>query len=156
MEYLRQNENGGIMTLKWRNHFWIAIFSASFSPTGSKSTSLYCGSIFDSPSKRKNPANLTACGVSWSWQCDSNTRPADYEPDSRVKTKVKQACSVLLQRLNHQVGPVSRVPSHAYFPVWVRAWVNGGKRQNLIYFIFWAAVNKEKLFAGERGIWSCP
>ena len=27
----------------------------SFSPPGSKSTSLYCGSIFDPPSKRKNP-----------------------------------------------------------------------------------------------------
>ena len=51
----------------------------SFSPPGSKSTSLYCGSIFDPPSNAKNPANLTACGVSWSWQCDSNTRPADYE-----------------------------------------------------------------------------
>ena len=34
------------------------------------------------PANAKNPANLTACGVSWSWQCDSNTRPADYEPDS--------------------------------------------------------------------------
>ena len=27
----------------------------SFSPPGSKSTSLYCGSIFDPPSKRKKP-----------------------------------------------------------------------------------------------------
>ena len=51
----------------------------SFPPPGSKFTSLYCGSIFDPPSKRKIPANLTACGVFWSWQCDSNTRPADYE-----------------------------------------------------------------------------
>ena len=50
-----------------------------FFPPGSKFTSLYCGSIFDPPSKRKNPANLTACGDFWSWQCDSNTRPADYE-----------------------------------------------------------------------------
>ena len=123
----------------------------SFPPPGSKSTSLYCGSIFDSPSKRKIPANLTACGDFWSWQCDSNTRPADYEPDSRVKTKTKQVCSALLQRLNHQVGLVSWVLLHAYFPVWVRAWVNGGKRQNLIYFKFWAAVNKEIRFEKVKG-----
>ena len=48
-------------------------------PFRSEIGSLYCGSIFAPPSKRKNPANLTACGGSWSWQCDSNTRPADYE-----------------------------------------------------------------------------
>ena len=94
---------------------------------GSKSASLYCGSIFAPPSKRKNPANLTACGVFWNWQCDSNTRPADYEPDSGMKSKAKWAFSALLQRLKHRTGMVSQTLSRAYFPVWVKTWVDGGK-----------------------------
>ena len=85
-------------------------------PFRSEIGSLYCGSIFDPPSKRKIPANLTACGDFWSWQCDSNTRPADYEPDSGLKTKTKQAFSGFSQRLNHQVGLVSRMLPRVYFP----------------------------------------
>ena len=86
----------------------------------------------------KNPANLTACGVSWSWQCDSNTRPADYEPDSGVKTKVKQAFSAFFQRLNHQVSTrfpsiVTRIFSGVGQSVGQRE-----KGEDLMYFIFWA------------------
>ena len=37
----------------------------SFPPPGSKSTSLYCGSIFDPPSKRKkNPQTVRFAGIS--------------------------------------------------------------------------------------------
>ena len=71
---------------------------------GSKSTSLYCGSIFDSPSKRKNPANLTACGVFWSWQCDSNTRPADYKPNSIPFNMVERASSGFFTTFETSVG----------------------------------------------------
>ena len=46
-----------------------------------------------------------SCAVfAWSWQCASNTRPADYEPDSGVKNKVRQAFSALLQHLRQQVS----------------------------------------------------
>ena len=110
--------------------------SGIYLPLGQNLRRYIAAQFLTRPANAKNPANLTACGGSWSWQCDSNTRPADYEPDSGVKTKTKQVFLALLQRLNHQVRLVSRVPLHAYFPVWVRAWVNGEKERVSYISIF--------------------
>ena len=63
-----------------------------------------------------------------------------------MKTKAKQAFSTFSQRLKHQVGLVSRVLSHAYFPVWVRAWVNGEKERVSYTSIFVQQQSKEKDF----------
>ena len=53
--------------------------SGIYLPWGQNLRRYIAAQFLTRPANAKNPANLTACGVSWSWQCDSNTRPADYE-----------------------------------------------------------------------------